>query len=41
MKFLIEKDYSNYNLYRNDICLVKSNLLKKVDYNVWLKILNN
>ena len=36
MKFLIEKDYSNYNLYRNDICLVKSNLLKKVDYNVWL-----
>jgi len=38
---IIEKDYEFYNLNKNDICLVKSNMIKKVEYKVWLKILNN
>jgi len=38
---LIEKDYDIYKLYKNDICVVKSNMIKKVEYKVWLKILNN
>ena len=38
---LIEKDYDAYNLNKNDICIVNSSMMKKVDYKVWLKILNN
>ena len=37
---IIEKDYEFYNLNKNDICLVKSNMIKKVEYKVWLKILS-
>ena len=36
---LIEKDYKKYGLKLNDECIVYNNLIKKIDYNVWLKIL--
>ena len=38
---LIKKTYKDYNLDINDLCIVKNNLIKKVDYNVWLSILNS
>ena len=38
---LIEKEYDSYNLHKNNIYMVKCNLIKKVEYKVWLKILNN
>ena len=41
---IIEKNYKEYGLNIlniNDICIVKNNLLKKVVYEVWLKILSN
>ena len=36
---LIENDYKKYGLKLNDECIVYNNLIKKIDYNVWLKIL--
>ena len=38
---IIEKEFDIYKFYKNDICRVKTNIIKKADYKVWLKILNN
>ena len=41
-KVLIGKDYKEFNLYKNYICLIPVNLIKKVkkNYDIWTKILN-
>ena len=39
-KILIEKDYDEFKLYKNYICLVDGNLIKKVNYDIWIKILS-
>ena len=38
---LIEKDYKEYGLKLNDVCIVNHNLIKKIEYNVRLKILKH
>ena len=43
MKFyevLIETDYINYELYKNDICICGIDLIKAFDLNIWYKIIN-
>ena len=40
-EILIEKDYIDHDLYKFDICLANYNIMKKVNYNVWFKILNS
>ena len=37
---VIKKDYNIYNLKKFDICFVNSNLLIKVDENIWEKLYN-
>lgn len=37
---LVERDYPNYNLYKNDICACGSELLNICDINVWYPLLN-
>ena len=38
---MIEKKYKDYNLNKNDLCLVDVSLIKKLDYDIWIKLLNN
>ena len=35
---IIEKNYKNYDLKKFDICYVKSDLLKKVEEDIWNEI---
>jgi len=37
-EIIIEKNYKQYNLYKYDLCIVNSELLKKVDEDVWNNI---
>ena len=38
---MISKDYTEYNLNKNDICRLSSELFKVVSVSVWEKILGN
>ena len=38
---MIEKNYKDYNLNKHDLCLVDISLIKKIDYDIWVKLLNN
>ena len=39
-KILIEKDYNENKLKKKFICIFLLDLIKKVDYDTWLKILH-
>ena len=40
-KVVVQKEYKQYNLFKNNICVILNVLLKIVDFNTWYKILNN
>ena len=39
-RIIIEKNYPEFKLEKYNICIANMNILKKIDYNLWHKILN-
>ena len=39
-EILIETDYIQYELYKNDICICGVEMIIACDLNIWYKILN-
>ena len=39
-KIIIEKNYPDFKLEKYNTCIANCNILKKIDYNLWYKILN-